>query len=214
MESLRKLDLKERKQLSIIFGGIAALSILFTIICLSVDGWVKTTADGESTKYSGIFVEDGSYMFLCTGDMTVAECGYLQASKISGIVSLLFGSLALFVVGRYVIFTEGYLTSLGATLVSILGYFQTLFGLICVVYYSYLKNSFFEYDDLNVEYADNKKSTYDWAFQLMCTVVAITFIYSTATLVLFVHLNNDSDVKRRKAQYIPVEQGNYANRQY
>lgn len=129
---LQKIDLKSRRKYSIVFCATACTSVLLSVLALSVCNWIKTTSNDTNPEYNGLFVREKMNLFLCTNDMSVSECGYLQASKVSSIVSGLFGMASIFVVIRY-LRTEGYLTSLGASIASVFGGCQFVFSLICIV---------------------------------------------------------------------------------
>ena len=197
MNSVQKLDLKKRRVYSHTVSAFAALSVILSVVCCSVDYWVKITSDGASAQYTGLFLENGTHDFLCDGDMTVAECGYLQGAKSCAVISGIFGLFFVCVCTKYIHFTEGYLTSLGASLATTCGALQFVFGVMCVVYFSYLKGTYFDYDDMNVEYVDNKEAEYGYGFSLMCTTVGLTGAYTIATYVLFVLYNNDASVRKK-----------------
>ena len=129
---LQRIDLKGRRKLTIMFCTLACISVIFSIVALSVCNWIKTTSNDTDPEYTGLFVHGTTNLFLCTNDMNVSECGYLQASKVSAIISGLFGSASIFVFMRY-LRTEGYLTSLGASIAALFGFIQFMFALICIV---------------------------------------------------------------------------------
>jgi hypothetical protein len=203
MSNIKRIDLQSRRKLSFALTATAFVSVVLTIVCCSVDGWVKTTTDSAAAEFNGLFVENGTNSFYCDGDMSVTECGFLQGSKSCAIISGIFGFFALLVGVKYIKYSDGYLTSLGASLVAVCGLLQTIFGIICVVYYSYLFNSYFTYDDLNVEYPDNKKSVYDWAYILQCISVGLSFVYTLALYIGFVVFNNDGGGAQKK-NYAPL----------
>lgn len=205
MSSIQRIDLQSRRRQTLILTALAFISLVLSTLCCSVDYWVTTTADSAEKEYNGLFLENGSNLFLCDGDMSVAECGYLQGSKSSAIISLIFGFFAVLIGIKYIKFSEGFLTSLGASLVAVCGLLQSIFGIICVVYYSFLFRSYFTYDDLNVEYIDNKESSYGWAYKLQCSSVGIACVYTVALYLLFVLYNNDGGAQKKR--YSPIGPG-------
>lgn len=64
------------------------------------------------------------------------------------------------------------------------------------MYYDYLKNSYFDYDDINVEYEEDKTAVYQWAFIVMCISVGLSFTYSIGLYLTFVVYGNDFSVKK------------------
>lgn len=187
---MHRVNLERRRLLTRIFAFVCFVTLVGSTVSFSVSDWVKTTATDMNTVYTGLFLNNGHHQFLCDGNMSVAECGYLKGSKASGIISGIFGLFAMLVLLRY-LKAEGVVTSLGATIAGSCGFLQTAFAVICVVYYSYLKNSYFDYDDLNVEYANNESTSYERGFFLMCVVTALSFVYSAGLIGYFVYVDND-----------------------
>ena len=69
-----------------------------------------------------------------------------------------------------------------------------------------MKNSYFDYDDINVEYVEDKSSEYQWAFGIMCSVVGTSFIYSIGLYLSFVVWGNDFSVKKSNYQALSQHQ--------
>jgi hypothetical protein len=80
----------------------------------------------------------------------------------------------------------------------LVGLIQTMFGMMCVVIFSYFKESYLTLsDDLNVEYPTHPDSTYSWAFYILITSVVISFVSSLAYIFV---LYKPSLVKRSSSE--------------
>lgn len=234
MVYLTKIDIQERRKYSIIYEICLLLSLIISIICCSIKYWIKTETELNNSNnnvhekniiYTGLFLENNNE-FLCVEDMSVSDCGKLNASKSSAIISLLFGFLALLLTIKYIHFdnfnnmngnndkkcinNNGYITSLGATYIIMLTSCQVIFNIICVVYYSYLKKSYFESDDFNAEYENNSKSEYSAGFILMCLDTAFSAVFVYCLYYYFVHAHNDFNKNTVKG-YTILEQSNTRN---
>lgn len=171
----------------ILFGF--GVSILFSIISLSTASWVSLSTNNDDTNY-GLFLKEatGGTKLIetkCVSEMPDLQCSYLNSSKGCGIIFVLFGALAflsqLYSFGDFNKQFVGFVASL-------LGLFQTVFGLMCLVFYSYFKESYLETnDDINIEYPNGLDVEYDWSFNLMISAVVIGFVASFYSLVTIYH---------------------------
>jgi uncharacterized membrane protein len=186
-----------QKQTSLIHFVATFISVFLTILSISVVFWVHQTSDNDDNYY-GIFMRESSdkdVTSACNSAMTEIECGYLKSAKACGVISIMFGGASC---GMYLV-TGGapgfgfYSFSMG-----LVGLIQTMFGMMCVVIFSYFKESYLTLnDDLNVEYPTHPDSTYSWAFYILITSVVISFVSSLAYIFV---LYKPSLVKRSSSE--------------
>lgn len=186
-----------QKKVSLIHFISSFLSVFFTILAISVVFWVHQTSDNDDNYY-GIFMRESSDKEVsssCNSSMTEIECGYLKSAKACGVISVMFGGAAC---AMYLV-TGGapgfgfYSFSIG-----LVGLIQTMFGMMCVVIFSYFKETYLtQNDDLNVEYPTHPESTYSWAFYLLISSVVISFVSSVGYIFL---LNKPALIKRSASE--------------
>lgn len=153
------------------FVGIF-LSVTLSIMSVSVVFWAKQSTDNDDSYY-GMFLresEDREIASLCNSAMTEIECGYLKSSKACSVISIIFGGAACLM----------YLVSCGDTgfgfysfSMGIVGFIQSIFGTMCIVIFSFFKDSYLtSNDDVNVEYPDDPEVTFCFSSN---TIILTTF---------------------------------------
>jgi uncharacterized protein (DUF486 family) len=131
------------------------MSVMLSIMAVSVVFWAKQSTDTDDSYY-GMFLResaDHQVASLCNSAMTEMECGYLKSSKACSVISIIFGGSACLM----------YLVSCGDTgfgfysfSMGIVGFIQSIFGMMCIVIFSYFKESYLtSNDDINIEYPDH-----------------------------------------------------------
>ena len=169
--------------------GVSMLSVASCVVALSVVYWVESNTDNDD-NYTGLFLKESENREIannCNSDMSTTECGYLKSAKSCGVISVLFGALA---VGMYIRSYLYHFDKFFATVTGIVNVVQTVFGIICLVVYSHFKRTYLtQTDDLNVEYNDHLKSTYEWAFYFMVASTVLAFL---VTIVNMMFVKNPS----------------------
>jgi hypothetical protein len=154
--------------------GIAFLSIIFSIVAVTNVQWV-----GTETQDCGLFAYkmDGSVKNLnCDSMMSQAQCGYLQSSQNSCIISIIF----LFLTFGWLIHQYSSITPMNALIAFALAFLQLSFGLTSTVVFAYFKNDFLSADDgVNVEYPVHTYSHYLWAYYIWISVTVCSFVVSS-----------------------------------
>ena len=183
--------------------AISTLVLLFSCICAGVVYWTKQDVD-DNSSYTGLFVmqsqADSSVviMLTCGESMSDQQCSYLKSSKASAIIGILFGAIGAFLSFYNLRYEYRRISGLSFFIVGLFVALESLFYLMCIVIYSYFKDSYLTTnDDLNVEYPPESKTEYAWAFNLMITALCFSFIHGCS---LFYYSHKKTAIKRTPSE--------------
>ena len=177
------------------FGYFIAtfMSALLSIMAVSVVFWAKQSSDNDDNYY-GIFLResaDKQVESMCNSGMTEMECGYLKSAKACSVISIIFGGAACLM----------YMASCGDTgfgfysfSMGTVGFIQSIFGLMCVVIFSYFKESYLtSNDDVNIEYPDHAEVAPVNCIHYHCDIysvggirMGVLFTHSLRCVVLYI----------------------------
>ena len=135
-----------------LFGVASVVALFCQVVAVSTFWWIGVRDDHG---YIGAFrsSHDGkdSYQTYCTTNMTEIECGYMAATQICVIVSVLFGGISSFLYfAPYTPFSSM------PTFLAVSGSFLAmLFSLMGIVIFTYFKKHYYD-DDGKQRLADLK----------------------------------------------------------
>ena len=144
--------------------GTAVLTVVF---CISVGMpyWIHVTGG----KTIGMFASssegtDATFKTVCSDEFSEMECGYLHSSRISAVLSIIFGGIA---TGVYLL-PPAVFSALPTFLALSASCFQMIFSIIAAVLWYYFKNKYYDDDGVNREYYTPEAGdlTFDAAFYL------------------------------------------------
>eukprot|EP00602_Paraphysomonas_sp_CaronLab_P003939 CAMPEP_0185017746 /NCGR_PEP_ID=MMETSP1103-20130426/659_1 /TAXON_ID=36769 /ORGANISM="Paraphysomonas bandaiensis, Strain Caron Lab Isolate" /LENGTH=175 /DNA_ID=CAMNT_0027547313 /DNA_START=151 /DNA_END=678 /DNA_ORIENTATION=+ len=153
-------------------------------MAVSVVFWTKESTDNDDSFY-GIFLRESGgnqVSSKCHSDMTDIQCGYLNSSKASAVISIIFGTG---VCAMYLMTCGSPGFGFFSFAMGLTGLIQSTFGLMCLVIFSYFKRSYLtSNDDMNVEYPNDPEVDYAWAFYIVIASVVISYVSSAVYIVL------------------------------
>lgn len=129
--------LNQRKSLYNFLSLISFISFCFSIIGLSTNQWMKSTHNND---YMGLFISTSNDTLYCDTNMSQTDCGYLTSSQASGVISLVMS---------FVSINSFYQRKVYLSFFS--NWIQTLFGIICLIFYSSFITNYNTNDDFNTD---------------------------------------------------------------
>ena len=168
----------ESKQLKVHltqFGAASIIATALSIAAIAMPYWMNIQGDKSVGLYQS--QNHGSAQLFnteCHGTMSEIECGILDATKISGVVSIMFGGIASFI---YFLPPKVF-ASLPAFMAVSGSLGQLIFGIMTFVLWVYFKRDYFTDDGINQEYptfgADDL--SYSFAFWMWVAATILSFL--------------------------------------
>jgi len=146
------------------FGVLSTIATGIAIFCIASPTWSKTEV---TKKVIGIFPDH------CPSIMSELECGYFQSSKVSSVVSIIFGG-----VSSAMYFFPPYEFGKLRTFIAISGNLcQLVFGVLTIVFFYYFTIGYFEDDGINNEFNDVDPGdlTLRYCYYLWCGSCGLVF---------------------------------------
>ena len=154
------------------------VSLLFSIIAVATVFWVST-----ETKDTGLFsYKTGNDIkeLSCDSMMSQTQCGYLQSSQNSSIISICFCFLSFAWLLHQYVFTS----PMNALISFSLAFLQFCFSITTTVVFNYFKSDSLNADDgINVEYPVDTFANYKFGYYLWITATCLSFIVAAISCV-------------------------------
>jgi hypothetical protein len=153
--------------------GVALFSLIFSVVAIASVDWV-VTEDAHTGLFS--YKTGGSVKDLkCDSMMSQTQCGYLQSSQNSSVISIIFCFLCF----AWLVQQYSAVSPMNSLVAFALSFLQFSFGITSVVVYNYFKNDYLSADDgVNVEYPTNTYSHFLYGYYFWISVTAGAFIVS------------------------------------
>lgn len=176
----------ESKQLKVHltqFGVASILSTLLSIAAISMPYWMNITGEQNIGLYqSQHHGSANTFTTECHGTMSEMQCGILDAGKISGVVSIMFGGIASII---YFLPPKVF-ASLPAFMAVSGSLGQLIFGIMTFVLWVFFKRDYFTDDGVNQEYPLAGADDLSFAFAFWMWVAATIVSFLTVTLGYFI----------------------------
>ena len=156
---------------------LSSIGFIFAIIALGSPSWVSF----QGTSY-GLFTQQTNNVttkLRCGINMSNLECQYLTCAKGAAVLTILStGIILAYIIYRIskqslndleylhpVVFNQGFI-----------GFFQILFGILAIVFYSNFSHTYYENDDgVNVEIDDAVSGTSSFGYGYYFWIISIIF---------------------------------------
>jgi len=168
----------EAKQLKVHltqFGVASIISTMLSIAAIAMPYWMNIKGD----KSVGVYQSQShgsAQMFgtVCDGNFSEIECGILDATKISAVVSIMFGGIASFIY----FLPPKIFASLPAFMAISGSCGQLIFSIMTFSLFIYFKQDYFTDDGVNHEYPtfDASDLSYSFAFWIWVTGSIVSFL--------------------------------------
>mmetsp|Transcript_18872 Transcript_18872/g.31495 ORF Transcript_18872/g.31495 Transcript_18872/m.31495 type:complete len:208 (+) Transcript_18872:138-761(+) len=168
-------------QTNLVFFLVTLFVVFVSILGICVSYWTELSSDNDDSNYGIFFRETSGDEVVhsgCKSDMSEEDCSYLNAAKSCIVISILLGTVNVFIY-MYNGGNPGF--SFQSFTMGLIGMMQATFLMMCVIIYSYFKEGYLETnDDINIEYPDEVvDASYGWAFVLMVVVTVVSYMSST-----------------------------------
>jgi hypothetical protein len=98
---------------------------------------MKSTHNNE---YMGLFISASNETLYCDNNMSQTDCGYLNSSQASGVISLVMSFICIISFYQRKVYISFFSS-----------WIQTVFGIFCLIFYSSFINNYNTNDDFNTD---------------------------------------------------------------
>ena len=154
------------------------VSLIFSIVSVATVFWVST-----ETNDTGLFsykVGDEIKELTCDSMMSQTQCGYLQSSQNSSIISICFSFLSF----SWLLHQYAFSSPMNALVSLSLAFLQFCFSITTTVVFKYFKSDYLNADDgINVEYPVDTYAHYKFGYYLWISATSLSFLVAAISCV-------------------------------